>query len=172
MCLNDISPYHASSGAKHLRFGKEVQALLQVKCPALDVSVAEPGSSSNSSSLERTSTYSFCFSLFFHTSSSMQSSGSASTSSPVGGTRMMKICCSYTSNTSIQKPLTDLCPQVFFPPFGLSPELWCRIETHFQSLTQTAADTRSLQLQMNKHQWIITPQQTSAKSFTPTYLLV
>lgn len=75
--------YHASSGASTSGLVKRLRHCSSVKCPALAVSLAEPGSSSNSISLERTSTYSFSRSLFFHTSSKVQSSDTSSTPSPM-----------------------------------------------------------------------------------------
>ncbi|KAF3860005.1 hypothetical protein F7725_000260 [Dissostichus mawsoni] len=68
-------PYHASSGASTSGLVKRLRHCSRVKCPALAVSLREPGSSSYSSSLELTSTYSFRRSLFFHTSSRVASSG-------------------------------------------------------------------------------------------------
>ena len=68
-------PYHASSGASTSGFVKRLRHCSRVKCPALAVSLREPGSSSYSSSLELTRTYSFRRSLFFHTSSRIVSSG-------------------------------------------------------------------------------------------------
>lgn len=79
------NPYHASSGASTSGFVKRLRHCSRVKCPALAVSLREPGSSSYSSSLELTRTYSFRRSLFFHTNSRVASSGrSASASSAEG----------------------------------------------------------------------------------------
>lgn len=77
--------YHASSGASTSGFVKRLRHCSRVKCPALAVSLREPGSSSYSSSLELTRTYSFRRSLFFHTSSRVTSSGSSASRSSAGG---------------------------------------------------------------------------------------
>ena len=76
--------YHASSGASTSGFVKRLRHCSRVKCPALAVSLREPGSSSYSSSLELTRTYSFRRSLFFHTSSRVASSGRSANASSAG----------------------------------------------------------------------------------------
>ncbi len=81
----ETDSYHASSGASTSGLVKRLRHCSRVKCPALAVSLREPGSSSYSNSLELTRTYSFRRSLFFHTSSKVTSSGrSASASSAEG----------------------------------------------------------------------------------------
>lgn len=76
-----LEAYHASSGASTSGLVNRLRHCSRVKCPALAVSLREPGSSSYSSSLELTRTYSFRRSLFFHTSSRVVSSGSSASSS-------------------------------------------------------------------------------------------
>lgn len=95
--------YHASSGASTSGFVKRLRHCSRVKCPALAVSLREPGSSSYSSSLELTRTYSFRRSLFFHTSSRVASSGSSASASSAEGKKNAELKMTFLQNVKKKK---------------------------------------------------------------------
>lgn len=80
-------PYHASSGARTSGFVKRLRHCSRVKWPARAASLAEPGSSTHSNSLDSTNTNSLRRSLFCHTRAREQSSVRSRGVSPVKGHR-------------------------------------------------------------------------------------
>lgn len=76
-------PHHASSGARTSGFVKRLRHCSRVKWPARAASLAEPGSSTHSNSLDSTNTNSLRRSLFFHTRAREQSSVRSRGMSPV-----------------------------------------------------------------------------------------
>lgn len=80
-------PHHASSGARTSGLVKRLRHCSRVKWPARAASLAEPGSSTHSNSLDSTNTNSLRRSLFFHTRAREQSSVRSRGVSPVKGHR-------------------------------------------------------------------------------------
>lgn len=84
--------HHASSGARTSGLVKRLRHCSRVKWPARAASLAEPGSSMHSSSLDSTNTNSLRRSLFFHTRAREQLSVSSKGVSPAQGAHSSHAC--------------------------------------------------------------------------------